>query len=70
MENLSHVVKELESFKKLVRNLEEKLETDILPHQKEITEYEKDERLTLILRQLKDTSKISKNIMHRGDKIN
>jgi DNA repair exonuclease SbcCD ATPase subunit len=49
MENLRHEAEELESCKKLARNLEEKLETDILHHQKEIMEYEKNKRLTSIL---------------------
>jgi hypothetical protein len=44
VEKLSHVAEELESFKKLARNLELKLETDILHHQKEIMEYEKCEK--------------------------
>jgi hypothetical protein len=47
--NLSHVAEELESHKKLARTLEEKLEIDILYHQKEIMEYEKGKRLALIL---------------------
>jgi hypothetical protein len=34
MENLGHIAEEVESHKKLARNLEEKLETYILHHQK------------------------------------
>jgi hypothetical protein len=49
MEKLSHVSEELERCKKLTRDLEEKLEANILHYQNKIMEYEKDERLTSIL---------------------
>jgi hypothetical protein len=46
MENLSQVAEELDSYIEQARNLDDKLETCILHHQKEIMQYEVFERLT------------------------
>jgi hypothetical protein len=65
MEKLSHVSEELERCKKLTRDLEEKLEANILHYQNKIMEYEKDERLTSIL-----TETTERNIQNVKEQFN